>query len=117
MLLEKDGRIAQAAIKQMLSENDLSDDGILDETEFLEILIHASGYRFGMAIESIGLAKLDQDAEVTMDHFAEDYYVGMNCDDEINPFISRFWQPIYTSKALDRYILEDKNRRKKLLRT
>ena len=121
MVLEKDGRVTQAAVKQMLADNDLSDDGLLSETEFLKILIHASGYRFGMAIEiaieAIGLAKLERDEEITMDHFVEAYFVRMNCDDEMNPFISRFWRSIDTSKAMDRYILEDKNRRKKLPRT
>lgn len=121
MVPEKDGRIAQDAIKQMLADNNLSDEGLLNETEFLKILIHASGYRFGMAIEiaieAIGLAKLERDEEITMDHFAEAYFVRMNCDDEMNPFISRFWRSIDTSKAMDRYIQEDKNRRKKLPRT
>ncbi len=42
MVPEKDGRIAQDAIKQMLADNNLSDEGLLNETEFLKILIHAS---------------------------------------------------------------------------
>jgi hypothetical protein len=120
MVLEKEGLIMQRAIKEMLSDTGLSHDGLLNETEFLRMLMHAAAYRFGMAIETaieaIGLAKLDGDLEITIDHFAEAYFVRMNCDDESNPFIARLWKTIDTTIAMDRFVSDDKERRKKLPR-
>lgn len=70
-----------------------------------------------IATEAIGLAKPEHHEEITMDHFAETHFVKMNCDDEMTSFISRIWKSIATSKAVDRHIVEDKKRRKKLPRT
>lgn len=121
MTVENEGLIMQRAIKGMLNDNELSDDGLLDEKEFLKILMHAAAYRFGMAIETaveaIGLAKFEQESQITIDHFAEAYFVRMNCDDEMNPFIARMWKSIDTTKAMERYILEQTKQRKKLPRT
>jgi hypothetical protein len=121
MVLEMEGLIMQTAIKEMLSDSNLSHDGIMNEAEFLRILMHAAAYRFGMAIETaiqaIGLAKLEGDDEVTIDHFAKAYFVRMNCDDESNPFIARLWKSINTTKAMDRFVSDGKARAKKLPRT
>lgn len=121
MALKKEGIIMQAAIKQMLSTVGLTDDGLFNETEFLRILMHAAAGRFGMAIETaveaIGAAKLIGDTTITIDHFAEAYFVRMNCDDECNPFISRLWKNVDTTKAMARYVSDTKERRKKLPRT
>ena len=50
-----------------------------------------------------------------MGHFADAYEMRMDCDEELNPFVSENWKLIDTMTALQRYEEERqvKRRRKK----
>lgn len=103
---ETDGGTLRASVGRLVHRAGLIDGGLLDEPEFLKILMHASAYRFGMAlnliIEAIGVAIMERESEISLDHFAGAYYIRMNCSDEVNPFMSQHWRAIETTVAMDR---------------
>jgi hypothetical protein len=117
-----DGKVLRDAAATLLGKSGINDDlGLFSENEFVKILIHASAYRFGVAIEliieAIGAALMENEEAITLDHFAEAYYVRASCEDDQNPFVARNWKIIDSSKVFDR--LEDaepkpKKRRRKL---
>ena len=84
------------------------------------MFIHGVAYRFGLAIElaieAIGEAKPDLDAVINLDHFAAAYYGRMNCDADLNPFISEHWRGIDTTRAMDRWVEEQKEPWKRIKR-
>ncbi|QCO57797.1 hypothetical protein EOK75_19150 (plasmid) [Pseudorhodobacter turbinis] len=69
-----------------------------------------------LTIEAIGEAKLDHEAVINLDHFAAAYYGRMSCDEDLNPFISEYWRGIDTTRAMDRWIEEQKKPRKRVRR-
>lgn len=88
--------------------------------EFLEIYMHGAANRFGialeLAVEAIAEANADGDSVIDLNHFATAYYRRMSCDDDMNPFISKHWRGIDTTRAMDRYSDKQKKvdrRRKK----
>jgi hypothetical protein len=102
-----DGKVLRDAAAALLRKSGVKDElGLFAEDEFLKILIHASGYRFGVAIEiiieSIGEAMQEGESCINLEHFAEAYYVRSNCDDDLNPFMSRQWKVIDTTKIFER---------------
>ena len=117
MAFGKDGPLVKRSIKELLEKAGLEDDGLLDESEFIKILMHASAQRFGMAIElfigAIGIAKKYESQRLGIEHFAEEYYERMNCDDALNPFLSHDWRSIDTTIAMDRHIKESRQTRRK----
>lgn len=117
MTFSKDGPLIKRSIKELLERAGLEDDGLLDESEFIKILMHASAQRFGMAIEmfiaATGIAKKSEGRKIAIEHFAEDYYERMNCDDVLNPFLSHDWRNIDTTNAMDRHIKETRQTRRK----
>jgi hypothetical protein len=117
MTYEHEGLLLRKAVLRFLERVDLTHGGLLDQTEFIRILMHAGAYRFGMAIEiaieAIGEAKSESASEITVDHFAEAYFVRMNCDDELNPFYTPAWKGIDTTIAMDRYLDDRKVTRKR----
>jgi hypothetical protein len=40
------------------------------------------------------------DREIGLDHFAGTYYLRMNCDDDLNPFMAQHWTAIDTTTAM-----------------
>lgn len=117
MTFSKDGPIVRNSIKELLAQTGLKDDGLLDENEFIKILMHASADRFGIAIEifvsATGIAKKHCSDILYMEHFAENYYERMNCDDALNPFLSHDWRNINTTVAMDRHLEETRATRRK----
>ncbi len=85
--------------------------------EFLEVLIHASAYRFGIAmemtIEAIDEAMSEGDRKIDLDHFAGAYYLRMNCDDDLNPFMTQHRKAIDTTTAMDRILEQRKEELRK----
>ncbi|MBU2934572.1 MULTISPECIES: hypothetical protein [Pacificibacter] len=83
----------------------------------MPLFMHAVAYRFGVAvemvIEAIGEALFERDDEVNLDHFADAYFVRTDCDEEMNPFISDYWQGIDSTVVLDRNVAEKKEPRKR----
>ena len=81
------------------------------------MLIHASAYRFGIAIdliiEAIGAAFMENETPIGLDHFAEAYYIKANCDDKLNPFINPLWKAIDTSRVFDPEYEEGEPRKKR----
>ena len=101
---------------KLLAGSGLTDEGLFSLAEFMPLMMHAAAYRFGLAVE-ITIEALSEalemgDARVTLDHFAEAYYVRTNSDDELNPFLSEHWRGIDTSRAMDRFY-QDTNEAKK----
>lgn len=119
-----DGKVLRHAAAALFKKSGVQDAlGLFEQNEFIKILIHASAYRFGVAIEliieAIGAALMEREEAITLDHFAEAYFVRASCEDEQNPFMVPRWQHIDTSKVFDR--VEDsepqpkpKRRRRKL---
>ncbi|WP_417674004.1 ATP-binding protein [Pseudodonghicola sp.] len=111
-----DGSALRGAMTELLRRSGLTDDGMFNHAEFTPLMMHAAAYRFGLAveitIEALSEAVEMADARVTLDHFAEAYYVRTNCDDELNPFLSDHWRGIDTTRAMDRFY-EEKNDAKK----
>lgn len=111
-----DGPALRDAMTELLRRSGLSDDGMLHHAEFMPLMMHAAAYRFGLAveitIEALSEAMGTGDAQVTLDHFAEAYYVRTNCDDELNPFLSDHWRGIDTTRAMDRFYEEEKETKK-----
>lgn len=110
MTLATDGPVLRAAVGVLLKKSGVSDTGLFEEDDFVRIMMHAAAYRFGLAIEmtieAIGEAVDAGERAITLDHFAGAYYVRTNSDDDMNPFVSRHWQGIDTTKALDRNLEE-----------
>lgn len=104
--------LIQSALRDLLSRSKVNDDALFNETEFLKILVHASAARFGIlieiAIEAIVQAAASPTRVVTLDHFAEAYFARSNSDDERNPFVTKRWKDVDTTKIIDRYLLETK---------
>ena len=96
-----DGPTLRLAVEMLLADVGLDDRGMVAENGFMKILIHASAYRFGVAIEltieAIGEAVSNKDQVIDMNHFADAYRLRMSCDDEVNPFISEQGNAIETT--------------------
>jgi hypothetical protein len=107
-----DGPTLRAALEDLISAAELSHEGMIKIPDFMAILIHASAYRFGLAIElaidAIGEATSNGDTVIDLDHFATAYHNRMNCDDELNPFVSDYWRGIDATQAMERYIEDRK---------
>lgn len=101
---------------KLLAGSGLTDEGLFSLAEFMPLMMHAAAHRFGLAveitIEALSEAVEMADARITLDHFAEAYYVRTNCDDELNPFLSEHWRGIDTSRAMDRFYKEKKEAKK-----
>lgn len=106
MTFASDGEVLRKALKQLFEDAGLAGSGILSQDEFIKILIHASAGRFGvaveMSIEAIGACLGEESAEIDMGHFADAYEMRMDCDEELNPFVSEDWKLIDTMTALQR---------------
>lgn len=117
MTYEQDARLLRQSAARLVQRAGLSDGGLFEEPEFLKIFMHASAYRFGVAmemtIEAIGEAMGDGDTEISLDHFAGAYYLRMNCSDEVNPFMTQHWQAIETTVAMDRMLAQRKEDKEK----
>ncbi|MEJ6404052.1 AAA family ATPase [Yoonia sp. 2307UL14-13] len=117
MEFSEEGVALKTAGKELLKKAGVLDDGLLDEDEFIRILMHASAQRFGIAIEilisAISSAGMSKPKTISFEHFAKSYYERMNCDDALNPFLSRDWRSIDTMIAMDRHIKESRQTRRK----
>lgn len=106
MDIDVDGPVLRRAIRKMLQEAKMEDDGLIESRRFQARLIHAARMRFGMAleiaIEAIEGARFAGDTTLTVDQFAEAYYIRTNADDDRNPFIANAWKAIDTTKLFDR---------------
>jgi hypothetical protein len=85
----------------------------LDRPDFMRRLIHAGAQCFGVAIElaqeAIGLAMMEGETTLKLDHFVDAYFERTDCDDELNPFISDIWRAIDTKIAMERAVREKKS--------
>lgn len=112
MTFSTDCAVLRAAVGKLLTNSKKSDLGLFKEDDFVHILMHAAAYRFGLAIEmtieAIGEAHEAGERSISLDHFAGAYFIRTNCDDDMNPFMSRSWRGIDTTKALDRNLEEQK---------
>lgn len=117
MTFEDDGQSLRKTLKHLFDDADLADPGILLIDEFIKILIHASAGRFGVAvemtIEAVGECLADACGEIDMGHFADAYEMRMDCDEELNPFVSENWLVIDTLTALQRYEEERQVKRRR----
>lgn len=117
MTFASDGKVLRKALKQLFEDAGLAGSGILSQDEFIKILIHASAGRFGvaveMSIEAIGACLGEESAEIDMAHFADAYEMQMDCDEDLNPFVSVNWKLIDTMTALQRYEEERKVKRRR----
>lgn len=113
-IFRNDGPTLRLAVERILSNPALDDQGMVAENEFIKVLIHASAYRFGVAIEleieSIGEAISNKDQVIDLDHLAEAYRLRMSCDDGVNPCISEQWKAIDTTVAMQRNLDGKKTR-------
>jgi hypothetical protein len=113
----QDAPLLRSSATALVHRAGLNDGGLFDVPEFLEIFMHASAYRFGIAmemtIEAIDEAMSEGDSEIGLDHFAGAYYLRMNCDDDLNPFISQHWKSIDTTTAMDRILEQRKEELRK----
>lgn len=112
MTLASEGRFLRDSIAALLEKADFSDEvGLMGLDEFVQVLMHAAAYRFGLAIEmtieAIGEAVEDRSTSLALDYFAGAYFVRTNCDDDMNPFMTPHWKGIDTTKALARKDRED----------
>ncbi|MFG6591913.1 ATP-binding protein [Sulfitobacter sp. 1A12157] len=117
MTFASDGEVLRDALRQLFEDAGLEGSGILSQDEFIKILIHASAGRFGvaveMSIEAIGACLGEESAEIDMAHFADAYEMRMDCDEELNPFVSVNWKLIDTMNALQRYEEERQVKRRR----
>lgn len=115
MTYAEDAQVLRRSAARLVQRAGLSDGGLFAEPEFLKIFMHASAYRFGVAmemtIEAIGEAMTEGDSEISLDHYAGAYYLRMNCADEVNPFMTQHWQAIETTVAMDRMLVQRKEDR------
>lgn len=51
MTFKADGPTLRFGVEKLLADAGLDHQGLVDENEFIKILIHGSAYRFGVAIE------------------------------------------------------------------
>ena len=116
MTFPKYGPLVRTSTQDLLRQSGLQDDGLLDENEFIKILMHASAQRFGIAIEitisAIGIAQKHRSDTLCMEHFAETYYERTNCDDALNPFLSQDWRNTNAMVAMDRHLEETRATRR-----
>ena len=120
---ETDGEKLRESIGILLRQSGVVDQtALIDNEEFMQILMHAAAYRFGLAIEitieAIGEAIFDGARTLELDHFAGAYFTRTNNDDDLNPFMTPHWRGIDTTKVMDRVNSErmeaqKKGRRKK----
>jgi hypothetical protein len=117
MTYAQDAQLLRSSAAALVHRAGLADGGLFDVSEFLEILMHASAYRFGIAmemtIEAIDEAMSEGDREIGLDHFAGAYYLRMNCDDDLNPFMTQHWKAIDTTTAMDRILEQRKEAEKR----
>jgi hypothetical protein len=117
MTYAQDAQVLSSSAATLVHRAGLTDGGLFDEPDFLEIFMHASAYRFGIAmemtIEAIDEAMSEGVREIGLDHFAGAYYLCMNCDDELNPFIAEHWKAIDTTTAMDRMLEQRKEELRK----
>lgn len=96
MTFKEDGPTLKSALGKLLSKTSLDDQGLIEVSKFIRILMHASACRFGVAIkraiEAIGDAVSSNEQVIGLEHFAAAYYARTHCDEELNPFISDQWQ-------------------------
>ena len=101
-----DGPVLRSAMAELLHRIGLTDDGLFSVPEFIPLMIHGAAYRFGraieMTIEALSEAMALDETRVSLDHFAEAYYIRTNCDDDLNPFLSDHWRGIDTTRTMDR---------------
>lgn len=119
---KESGQQLRSTVKQLLADAKINDaDSLVDEDEFIKILIHAAVGRFGiaveMAIEAIGECVDDGRDEIEMGYFADAYALRNDCDEELNPFVSESWSTIDTGKAMQRYQAETQQRRRRVKTT
>ena len=115
---ETDGKKLRESMGSLLRQSGVVDQtGLIDNEEFMQILIHAAAYRFGLAIEitieAIGEVILDGARTLELDHFAGAYFTRTNNDDDLNPFMTPHWRGIDTTKVMDRVNSEKAEPRKK----
>lgn len=115
---KESGEELRGAVKSLLTHAKIKDiDNLVDEDEFIKILIHAAVGRFGVAvemtIEAIGECVDDGSDVIEMGYFADAYAFRNDCDEELNPFVSENWGAIDTGKALQRYQVETQQRRRR----
>lgn len=113
---KESGPRLRIALKQLLVDAKIEDgNNLIEEDEFLKILIHASVGRLGvlmeMAIEAIVECVDDGSNIIDMGYFADAYACRNDCDEELNPFVADDWSTIDTGKALQRYQAETQQRR------
>jgi len=115
MTFASDAKVLRHSVAKLLERANLEHAGLLDENEFIRILMHASCYRFGLAIEIaievIGEAISEGDGIINLDHFAAVYFVRTNGSDDMNPFVSENWKAIDATKAMTRWLDESKESR------
>lgn len=121
MTLASEGCFLRDSIATLLEKAGFSDDvGLMGLDEFVQVLMHAAAYRFGLAIEitieAIGEAIEDGPSFLALDYFAGAYFVRTNCDDDMNPFMTPHWSGIDTTKALARKDREGPSPTKKRVR-
>jgi hypothetical protein len=116
-----DGTLLRKSVTQLFNNAKIVDDGLLDQNEFMRILIHAAVGRFGVAmeiaIEAIGECFSDDNDIIEMGYFADAYNLRMDCDEELNPFVAENWKTIDTGTALLRYYEEKQPRRRRPKKT
>jgi hypothetical protein len=116
-----EGTLLRQSLLHLLDNAKIKDGGLLDQNEFMRILIHAAVGRFGvameMAIEAIGECFSDGSDTIDMGYFADAYNLRMDCDEELNPFVAENWKTIDTGTALQRYQEEKQPRRRRPKKT
>jgi len=116
--LQTDGEKLRESVGSLLQQSGVVDQtGLIENEEFMQILMHAAAYRFGLAIEitieAIGEAIFDGDRTLDLDHFAGAYFTRTNNDDDLNPFMTPHWRGIDTTKVMDRVNSEKAEAQKK----
>ncbi|PZX12828.1 TniB protein [Palleronia aestuarii] len=117
MTYKTDGLLLRSSVEDLLIDASLDHDGLLEQNEFIKILIHASAARFGVAleiaIEAIGECLEDGSDVIDMGHFADAYSLRTDSDEELNPFVVENWSTVDTGKVLQRYEEEYRHRRRR----
>lgn len=117
LMFHNDGAMLRPALSELLSNAGLKGQKLLEQDEFIKILIHAAVGRLGvameMAIEAIGECLTCERDNIDMGDFAEAYDIRMNCDEVLNPFVAENWSVIDTGTALQRYEKDRKARRRR----
>ncbi len=102
-----DGPQLKNALQTLSRKGGVTDHQILEYDEFIQILIHASARRFGVAVE-IGImaivnCRIEGGEVLDMGDFADAYEERMCVDDELNPFVAEHWSIIDTEKIMQRF--------------